>query len=335
MEIRDENWLMEPLLQVKDLRIEFRTSRGRLEALCGVSFDVLPGEVFGLVGETGCGKTVTGLAMLRLVPRPGRITSGRVLFHDQDLMRKSESEMQQIRGGQISMIFQDPSSSLNPVFTVGSQIVRVIRQHQRESEHQAKQHAVEALESVGLPDIRRLMSSYPHELSGGMQQRVMIAMALSCKPAMLIADEPTTALDVTIKAQILDLLQELRVRFNLAILLITHDLGVVAETCDRLAVLYAGHIVETGPTAEIFAAPRHPYTRGLMRAIPRRDSRGQPLTSIRGTVPSNPGTLVGCPFESRCEHAFDRCRVEQPPLIQMGERHLSACWLSQSEMLHE
>jgi len=260
-----------------------------------------------------------------------------VLLRGEDLMCKPESEMQQIRGGQISMIFQDPSSSLNPVFTVGSQIVRVIQQHQRGSKREASQRAVEALESVGLPDIHRLMSSYPHELSGGMQQRVMIAMALACKPALLIADEPTTALDVTIKAQILELLQELRARFNLAILLITHDLGVVAETCDRLAVLYAGYVVETGATADLFAAPLHPYTRGLMHAIPRRNSRGQPLTAIRGTVPSNPGALVGCPFKSRCEYAFDRCRAERPPLIQpegreqMGASHLSACWLHQSE----
>ena len=317
----------EPLLQVKDLRIEFRTSRGALQALSGISFDVMPGEVFGLVGETGCGKTVTGLAVLRLVPRPGRITAGRVLFKGDDLLLKSEGEMQQTRGGQISMIFQDPSSSLNPVFTVGSQIVRVIRQHQRGSEHEAARRAIEALESVGLPDARRLMASYPHELSGGMQQRVMIAMALACEPSLLIADEPTTALDVTIKAQILGLLKELEGRFNLAILLITHDLGVVAETCDRLAVLYAGVVVETGRTAEIFASPRHPYTCGLMSAIPLRSNRGRPLTAIRGTVPGNPGTLVGCPFESRCDFAFDRCRVERPPLIQVGESHSSACWL--------
>ncbi len=326
---------MEPLLQVEDLQIEFRTSRGALQALGGVSFDVMRGEVFGLVGETGCGKTVTGLSVLRLVPPPGRTTSGRVLFRGEDLMHKSEGEMQQIRGGQISMIFQDPSSSLNPVFTVGSQIVRVIRQHQHGSERQATQRAAEALESVGLPDVRRLMNSYPHELSGGMQQRVMIAMALSCQPALLIADEPTTALDVTIKAQILELLKELQVRFNLAILLITHDLGVVAETCDRLAVLYAGHVVETGPASNLFAAPLHPYTRGLMHAIPRRNSRGQPLIAIRGTVPSNPGTLVGCPFESRCDSAFDRCRAERPPLLQVRPSQLSACWLHQSEASRE
>jgi len=319
--------MTESLLQVQDLHIEFRTSRGTLRALSGVSFDVTPGEVFGLVGETGCGKTVTGLAVLRLVPKPGRITAGRVLFKGDDLLAKSEDGMQQTRGGQISMIFQDPSSSLNPVFTVGSQIVRVIRQHQRGSASEAKRRAVEALQSVGLPDVQRLMASYPHELSGGMQQRVMIAMALACRPALLIADEPTTALDVTIKAQILGLLKELQGQFNLTILLITHDLGVVAETCDRLAVLYAGYMVETGRTADIFALPLHPYTRGLMNAIPRRSNRGQPLTAIRGTVPSNPGTLVGCPFESRCDFAFDRCRAERPPLIQVETGHWSACWL--------
>jgi peptide/nickel transport system ATP-binding protein len=319
--------MTEPLLQVQDLQIEFRTSRGTLRALSGVSFDVAPGEVFGLVGETGCGKTVTGLAVLRLVPKPGRITGGRVLFKGDDLLAKSKEEMQQTRGGQISMIFQDPSSSLNPVFTVGSQIVRVIRQHQRGSASEARRRAVEALQAVGLPDVRRLMASYPHELSGGMQQRVMIAMALACRPALLIADEPTTALDVTIKAQILGLLKELQGQFNLTIMLITHDLGVVAETCDRLAVLYAGYLVETGRTADIFALPLHPYTRGLMNAIPRRDNRGQPLTAIRGAVPSNPGALTGCPFESRCDFAFDRCRVERPRLIQVETGHLSACWL--------
>jgi len=318
---------MEPLLRVENLQIEFRTLRGILKPLCGISFDVQRGQVFGLVGETGCGKTLTGLSVLRLVPKPGRIIAGHILLEGQDLLVKSESEMQQIRGCQISMIFQDPSSSLNPVFTVGSQIVRVIRQHQHSTEDQARERAVEVLGAVGLPDAQRLMASYPHELSGGMQQRVMMAMALSCEPALLIADEPTTALDVTIKAQILDLLQSLRNRLNLTILLITHDLGVIAETCDCLAVLYAGHMVEIGSTADIFAAPLHPYTKGLMSASPHRANRGQPLAAIRGTVPSNPGTLVGCPFESRCGLAFDRCRVDKPPLFQNGKAHQSACWL--------
>jgi oligopeptide/dipeptide ABC transporter ATP-binding protein len=319
--------MSEPLLQVENLKIEFRTARGTLQALSGISFDVLPGEVFGLVGETGCGKTVTGLGVLRLVPKPGKITAGRILLRGDDLLAKSDKEMQQIRGGQIAMIFQDPSSSLNPVFTVGSQIAHVIRQHQNVSADAAKRQTVATLESVGLPDAERLMDSYPHELSGGMQQRAMIAMALACQPALLIADEPTTALDVTIKAQILTLLRELQARFNLALLLITHDLGVVAEMCDRLAVLYAGHVVETGTMTDIFSAPQHPYTRGLMSAIPRRDSRGKPLTAIRGTVPSNPGALVGCPFKSRCDLVFERCRAERPPLMRAEKNHLSACWL--------
>jgi len=317
---------MQPLLQIEDLQVEFRTSRGRLKALCGISFEVMPGEIFGLVGETGCGKTVTGLSVLRLVPKPGQIIKGRILFNGNNLLEKPESDMLQIRGGQISMIFQDPSSSLNPVFTAGSQIVRVIRQHQGVSNNQAEKQAMDVLEAIGLPDVRRLMSSYPHELSGGMQQRVMIGMALSCQPALLIADEATTALDVTIKAQILGLLKDLRKRFNLAILLITHDLGVVAETCDRLAVLYAGHVAEIGRTEDIFSKPSHPYTRGLMSAIPRRSSRGNALTAIRGTVPSNPGTLAGCPFESRCDFAIERCRVEVPPLIQQDSGHMVACW---------
>ncbi|MEW5720596.1 MAG: ABC transporter ATP-binding protein [Chloroflexota bacterium] len=323
--------MSEPLLQVEDLKIEFRTSRGTLQALSGISFDVLPGEVFGLVGETGCGKTVTGLGVLRLVPKPGKITAGRILLRGDDLLAKSDREMQQIRGGQIAMIFQDPASSLNPVFTLGSQIARVIRQHQNVTAREANRQVVATLEAVGLPDAERLMDSYPHELSGGMQQRAMIAMALACQPALLIADEPTTALDVTIKAQILTLLRELQARFNLALLLITHDLGVVAEMCDRLAVLYAGHIAETGTLADIFSASQHPYTRGLMSAIPRRDSRGKPLTAIRGAVPHNPGTLVGCPFESRCDFAFDHCRAERPPLMRVEKNHLSACWLLQPD----
>lgn len=326
---------MEPLLRIADLQIEFQTLRGRLKALCGISFQVQPGEIFGLVGETGCGKTITGLSVLQLVPKPGRVVAGHVWFQGEDLLTKSKSEMQRIRGCKISMIFQDPSTSLNPVFTVGSQVVRVIRQHQGGSHEQARQRAIEVLEAIGLPDVRRLMDSYPHELSGGMQQRVMIGMALSCQPALLIADEPTTALDVTIKAQILDLLKELRQRLNLSILLITHDLGIMAEVCDRLAVLYAGHVAEIGRTADVFNAPLHPYTRGLMDAIPRRNSRGQPLMAIRGTVPGNPGTLVGCPFESRCDLACDRCAIEKPPLVQRENGHQGACWLLLQEGSHE
>jgi len=322
---------MEPLLKIEDLQIEFRTSRGRLKALCGVTLDVMPGENFGLVGETGCGKTITGLSVLRLIPKPGRIIAGQVFFKGENLLKKPESEMQKLRGCEISMIFQDPSCSLNPVFTVGYQVIRTIRLHQDCSTDQAMQRAIEVLESIGLPDVPRLMNSYPHELSGGMQQRIMIGMALSCQPALLIADEPTTALDVTIKAQILDLLQVIKQRMNLSMLFITHDLGVIAEICDRLAVLYAGYVVEIGSVTDVFSTPLHPYTMGLMKAIPYRKNRGKPLTAIRGIVPSNPGMLVGCPFESRCDLAFDRCRIENPPPIHCGINHLGACWLIEKQ----
>jgi peptide/nickel transport system ATP-binding protein len=315
----------EPLLSVRDLGVEFRTSRGVVQAVGGVSFDIYPGEVFGLVGETGCGKTVTGLSILRLIAKPGRISAGRILLQGEDLLAKSEQEMQHIRGGRVSMIFQDPTSSLNPVFTVGSQIVRVIRQHQGVGHRVAVRAALEVLQAVGLPDPPRLLDSYPHELSGGMQQRVMIAMALSCRPLLLIADEPTTALDVTIEAQILELLREVQARFGIAIMLITHDLGIIAETCDRLAVLYAGRVAEMGPTEEVFNAALHPYTRGLMGAIPRPDSKGRPLAAIHGTVPSNPGAIPGCAYASRCPIAAEHCPEAPPPLVEARAGHFVAC----------
>jgi peptide/nickel transport system ATP-binding protein len=243
---------MSVLLEVKDLNLEFKTSRGILKALNGISFDVKRGEVFGLVGETGCGKTVTGLSVLRLLPRSATITNGVVNFDSTDLLDLSASEMEQVRGGRIAMIFQDPSSSLNPVFTIGSQMMRVIRQHTDLNAKQASERAGETLEAVGLPDVKRVMNSYPHQLSGGQQQRVMIAMALSCRPQLLIADEPTTALDVTIQAQILKLLRDLQKQFDISVILITHNLGVVAQTCDRLAVLYAGRVAEIGSTKGYF-----------------------------------------------------------------------------------
>jgi len=318
-----------PLLSIQDLHLVFDTARGRLKALNGISFDVRSGEIFGVVGETGCGKTVTGLSVLRLLPQTATITQGRILFKGQNLLALTEREMSRVRGGHIAMIFQNPGSSLNPVFTVGSQMVAIIRKHFGISKGEARARAEKMLEAVGLPDVQRILKSYPHQLSGGMQQRVMIAIAIACEPDLLIADEPTTALDVTIQAQILALLKDLRDRLGIAIVLITHNLGVVANTCDRLAVLYAGRVVETGPTRVIFKSPQHPYTRGLMRAIPRPESRGKRLEAIPGSVPSNPGAIIGCAFAPRCALAFDRCHVEAPPLVELGEDHRSACFLAE------
>jgi peptide/nickel transport system ATP-binding protein len=318
---------MSALLEVRDLRLEFKTSRGILKALNGISFDVQAGEVFGLVGETGCGKTVTGLSILRLLPRSAAITGGQVLFEGTDLLGLEQSEIESMRGSKIAMIFQDPSTSLNPVFTIGSQIERVIRQHLQVSKQQAREKTASVLSAVGLPDVDRIMGSYPHQLSGGMQQRVMIAMALSCNPRLLIADEPTTALDVTIQAQILKLLRELQKKFDISIILITHNLGVIAQTCDRLAVLYGGRVAESGSTRDIFNHPQHPYTLGLMNAIPKVEARGQKMATISGTVPSNPGAMTGCTFAPRCEFAMPRCGIDSPPLFPLGENHASACFL--------
>jgi oligopeptide/dipeptide ABC transporter ATP-binding protein len=318
---------MTALLEVRDLFLEFKTSRGRLKALNGITFDVQSGEVFGLVGETGCGKTVTGLSILRLLPRSASITGGQVIFEGVDLLTLGRSEIESVRGKKIAMIFQDPSTSLNPVFTVGSQIERVIHQHMKVTKQQAAAKALEVLAAVGLPDVERIMSSYPHQLSGGMQQRVMIAMALSCNPRLLIADEPTTSLDVTIQAQILRLLRGLQKKFDVSVILITHNLGVIAQTCDRLAVLYGGRVAESGSTRDIFNSPQHPYTRGLMNAIPRPGSRGKKMATVPGMVPSNPGAMTGCTFAPRCEFAFERCRAESPPLFEVGKGHLSACFL--------
>ncbi len=320
----------EILLRIEGLHVEFRTGRGDVKALNGVDLEVRAGEIFGLVGETGCGKTVTGLSVLRLVPEPGVITQGRITLGGHEILEMPESEMRQLRGSLVAMIFQDPYTSLNPVFTVGSQIVRVIREHQDVKPWVARCQALEILRAVGLPDVDRIMESYPHELSGGMQQRVMIAMALSCRPKLLIADEPTTALDVTIQAQILALLRRLREDFGVAIMLITHDLGVVAETCDRLAVLYAGRVVETGTVEDVFERPHHPYTRGLMNAIPKLGVQTEYLEAIPGTVPSNPGAVTGCVFRTRCSLAIERCAVEAPKLVEVAPGHWSACFIGES-----
>jgi len=317
----------EPALQIKDLHVSFFTLTGEVRAINGVSLEVYPGEFFGLVGETGCGKTVTGLAVLGLVPQPGRITRGRILLQGRDLLDLPPREMRRIRGGDVTMIFQNPATSLNPVFTVGSQLLRVIRLHQKGSSRQAREQACELLEAVGLPEAERLLQAYPYELSGGMLQRVMIAMALSSRPSLLIADEPTTALDVTIQAQILALLRDLKTRFEITTLFITHDLAIIAETCDRVAVLYAGQVAEVGPAAEIFDRPCHPYTQGLIRAVPRPDRDVDELAAIPGTVPSNPGLLNHCLFAPRCPRALDRCWEEQPDQFPVSEGHQVACFL--------
>ena len=321
--------MSEPLLQIRNLHLEFKTSRGALKVLSGVTLDVQPGEIFGVVGETGCGKTVTGLSVLRLLPDSATITEGEITFDRRNLLDLSDREMRKVRGGQIAMIFQDPTTSLNPVFTIGNQLSRIVQEHFPISQKEARVRLAEMFAAVGLPDVERILKSYPHQLSGGMQQRTMIALALACQPKLLIADEPTTALDVTIQAQILALLKDLRERFGISIILITHNLGVVANTCDRLAVLYAGRVAESGPTREIFRSPQHPYTRGLLKAIPRPPSRGKRMDAIPGTVPLNPGAVIGCPFAPRCELAFERCTQEQPLLVPVGPAHVSACFRSE------
>jgi oligopeptide/dipeptide ABC transporter ATP-binding protein len=316
----------EPLVSIKNLHVRFQTYAGQVHAVNGVSLDIQRGEIFGLVGETGCGKSVTGLSLLRLVQPPGEIVADRITFDGQDVLSLSEQEMRELRGGRISMIFQDPAASLNPVFTVGEQIELVIGQHQPVTRRIARQRTLEMLEAVGLPDPPQIIRAYPHELSGGMQQRVMIALALASNASLLIADEPTTALDVTIQAQILTLLTQLKESQDLSILLITHNLGVVAETCDRVAVLYVGHVVEQGRTRDIFKTMKHPYTQGLLAAIPRPGSHGQPLQAISGSVPSGLVVFPGCPFEPRCSFAMEVCRQGPPPLVRVGEEHYVACY---------
>jgi peptide/nickel transport system ATP-binding protein/oligopeptide transport system ATP-binding protein len=314
-------------LEVRDLKTHFFTDDGVVKAVDGVSFEVRTGETLGIVGESGCGKSVTSLSILRLIPSPpGRIVAGEIRFNGVNLLELNDSAMRRIRGNDISMIFQEPMTSLNPVYTCGDQIMEAVILHQKVGRSEARKRAIEMLRLVGIPSPEQRVDEYPHQLSGGMRQRVMIAMALSCHPKVLIADEPTTALDVTIQAQILDLLNRLQREMGMAILLITHDLGVVAETCNRVAVMYAGQIVEYADVGEIFDHARMPYTVGLLGSIPKLGETAERLRVIPGNVPNPSEFPAGCKFHPRCPVAIDRCRVDNPPLEVIRPGHEARCW---------
>ncbi len=315
------------LLEIEGLKTYFYTFDGIVRAIDGVDLTVYEDDTLGIVGETGCGKSITSLSVLNLVPPPGRIEAGEIRFEGENLLTKSEKEMRRIRGGRISMIFQNPMSSLNPVFTIGDQIAAVLRVHQNLDRFAARRRAVDVFRTVRLPDAERMPDKYPHELSGGMLQRVMIGMALSCRPRLLIADEPTTALDVTIQAQILRLMRDLKREMQTSIVLITHDLGVVAQVCRRVAVMYAGVIVEIGGLSAVFKSPRHPYTAGLLRTIPRIGRKREQLDTIEGRVPNLITPPPGCRFHPRCPQATERCRQERPAMIEVGAGHRVACHL--------
>jgi len=320
---------MAPILEVNDLRTRFHIPEGTVYAVNGVSFQISDGETLAVVGESGCGKSVTMLSILGLIPiPPGEIVSGSALYLGQDLLKKSEAEMEHIRGKEITMIFQDPMTSLNPVLSIGRQISESLTTHLGISQEEANEKTVEILERVGIPDPKQRIGAYPHQFSGGMRQRVMIAIALACNPNLLVADEPTTALDVTIQAQIVELMIHLRDQFGMSLIWITHDLGVVAGLADRVMVLYAGFVVEEASVEDLYNNPRHPYTRALMAALPRVDRRrSQRLKSIPGAPPSLLVAPTGCPFALRCEHVIERCRVENPPLITISIGQKAACWV--------
>jgi oligopeptide/dipeptide ABC transporter ATP-binding protein len=314
------------LLSVEDLSVEFITDRTRLHAVDGVSLSLDSNQTLGIVGESGCGKSVTALAIMGLLPHNTSIT-GRVIYKEQNLLTKRNSEMAKIRGNKISMIFQEPMTSLNPVFTIENQLAEVLQMHQPGSKKEIRQRIVELLRLVGIPNPERRMKDYPHRFSGGMRQRVMIAMALACEPDILIADEPTTALDVTIQAQILVLMKKLQQEFSTGLIVITHDLGVVAQVADNVAVMYAGQVMEYTSVKKIFAEPKHPYTKGLIRTIPSIIETRNRLEEIKGMVPHMSNVPLGCRFHERCDMAFNRCREETPTVLDIGEEHLVRCWL--------
>jgi oligopeptide/dipeptide ABC transporter ATP-binding protein len=319
------------LLLVQNLRTYFHTRVGVVRAVDGIDLDVAQGRTLGVVGESGSGKSVTALSVMRLIDPPGRIEPGsRILFEGRDLLQLQEDELEEVRGNEISMIFQEPMTSLNPVFSIGDQVSEAVVLHRKAGSRGARERALEMLNLVGIPSPQRRFDDYPHQLSGGMRQRAMIAIALACEPKLLIADEPTTALDVTIQAQILELMQALLERLHMAIMLITHDLGVVAEICDDVAVMYAGRIVERGPANAVFKSPQHPYTEALLHSIPVLGmTQAEPLKVIRGMVPSPLSWPRGCRFASRCDYAFDRCIREDPPLLEAGIQK-AACWLCEA-----
>jgi oligopeptide transport system ATP-binding protein len=319
----------ESLMEIKDLTVRFHVEDGTVKAVNGISYVMEPGEILGVVGESGCGKSVHALSIMRLIQiPPGEIKHGQVVFNDRDLLQLSESEMRHVRGSEISMVFQDPMTSLNPVYTVGFQIEEALKLHKGMDNHQAHNRAAELLDLVGIPGARQRLDDYPHQFSGGMRQRAMIAMALSCEPDLLIADEPTTALDVTIQAQIIDLVIRLQQELEMAVMWITHDLGVVAEMAHNINVMYAGYIIERGNAHDIFKRTRHPYTLGLLRSLPRIDEApGTKLISIPGLPPDLLALPVGCPFYARCTYRIDQCRDNMPPLEETDSpHHFSACW---------
>ncbi|MGI8485866.1 MAG: ABC transporter ATP-binding protein [Thermomicrobiales bacterium] len=318
----------QPLLEVKNLQTQFFTQDGVVKAVDDVSFYLMPGETLGVVGESGSGKSITGLSIMRLIPSPpGKIVNGEVIFNGEDIIKLSDEQVRKIRGNEIAMIFQDPMTSLNPVLTINRQISESLQLHMGMNKSQSRARSVELLEMVGIPNATERVDQYPHQFSGGMRQRVMIAMALSCNPKLLIADEPTTALDVTIQAQILDLMRTLQSETGAGVIMITHSMGVVAGIADRVQVMYAGHIVETATTNEIFANPRHPYTVGLMTSIPRLDARSkEKLRPIRGLPPDLIDLPDMCPFVPRCNYAREKCEQKNPPLLEVSPGHFSACW---------
>jgi peptide/nickel transport system ATP-binding protein len=316
-----------PVLSVRDLQVEFVTRRGTLRALDGVSFDIAKGEILGVVGESGAGKSVTGSALIGLIDPPGRIAGGEVLLHGERIDNLDAESLRRLRGKKIGMIFQDPLTSLNPLYRVSEQLIQTIRTHTALSERAARERAIGLLNEVGIPAAERRIDSYPHEFSGGMRQRVVIALALCAEPDFVIADEPTTALDVSVQAQIIALLKRLCAERGMAAMLVTHDMGVIAETADRVAVMYAGRVVEIGPVRDVIKEPKHPYAKGLMGAIPSLEAEIDRLTQIPGSMPRLSAIPAGCAFNPRCTDVFDRCRAERPGLIRVGNHHKAACHL--------